>query len=110
MLLSPAFGIVMALAAAQGMRDPTTAPRNAFTSCLRAFMEKSVTDRISIADFDSALPQQCADQERAFREAVVARERGFRTPAAEVEEIIGMELEDARTNIKQKFEMSTTPA
>ncbi len=102
--------MVSAAAAMTLQADTTRVPRDAYTRCLRTFMEKSVKDKASVSDFEAALPKQCADQESAFRTAIQAREKNFKTPAAEVEDIIKGELEDARGNIKQMFELSTTPA
>jgi len=110
MLISSALSLALSLTAAQNMRDATTAPRNTYTACLRAFMVKSAEDKVTSATFDTALPTQCSAQETAFREAMRRREASFRTPAGDVDQIIADELEDARGNIKQLFEMQTTPA
>jgi len=107
MLVSSILGAA-ALMALQA--DPTRAPRDAYTGCLRAFMEKSVKDKASPEAFNTALAQQCTAQESAYRDAVRAREARLKTPAAEVDEIIKMELEDAQGNMKQIFEMRVTPA
>lgn len=84
--------------------DQSTAARNAYTHCLRQFMERSLQDRMSLADFRTAVPQQCAQQEQAFRQALIAREASFRTPRAEAEETATMEVDDARSNFIQLFE------
>jgi len=107
MLISSIVGAATLLAL---QSDPTRAPRDAYTSCLRTFMEKSVTEKASLTDFESALPKQCSEQESAFRAAIRSREKSYKTPAGEVDQIIKDELEDARGNIKQTFEMRTSPA
>jgi len=107
MLISSIVGAAALLAL---QPDPTRAPRDAYTSCLRTFMEKSVKDKTSAGDFEAALAKQCTEQERALRTAIQAREKSFKTPAADVDQIVTDELEDARGNIKQLFEMHTTPA
>lgn len=84
--------------------DPSTAARNAYTHCLREFMERSLQGRMSLADFRTAVPRQCAEQETAFRQALIAREASFRTPRAEAEETATMEVDDARSNFIQLFE------
>lgn len=108
MLISSALSILLSVSAAQS--DSTTAPRNAYTACLRAFMDKSADDRISASAFETALPAQCSNQERAFREAVRRRESSLRTPAREIDQIISDEIRDAQDNMKQLFELRTTPA
>lgn len=90
--------------------DPTRGPRDAYTRCLRAFMEKSVKEKTTAEAFTAALAQQCTEQETAYRSALRAREASFRTPAGDIDDIIKGELEDARDNIKQIFEMTVTPA
>lgn len=90
--------------AALQANDPSAAARNAYTHCLRQFMERSLQGRMSLADFRTAVPQQCAEQEQAFRQALIAREASFRTPRAEAEETATMEVDDARANFIQLFE------
>jgi hypothetical protein len=84
--------------------DPSASARNAYTRCLRQFMERSLNERMSPNDFRAALPQQCTQQEQAFRQALIAREASFRTPRAEAEETATMEVDDARANFMELFE------
>jgi hypothetical protein len=107
MILST-FSAVLAFATAQAA-DPTTASRNAYTACLRQFMQRSLESRTSAADFESQLPQQCTEQEAAFRRAVVAREVGFRVPQAGAEQTANEEIEDARSNFRELFAMNSSP-
>lgn len=106
---SVVFGL-LALAAAGSaalqVNDPSTAARNTYTACLRQFMQSSLNNRMSLNDFRTQLPQQCTQQEQAFREALIRREASFRTPRAEAEEMATMEVEDARSNFIQMFENS----
>ena len=67
-------------------------------------MERSLNERMSLNDFRAAVPQQCAQQEQAFRQALITREASFRTPRAEAEETATMEVDDARSNFIQLFE------
>ena len=90
--------------------DPTRAPRDAYTSCLRAFMEKSVKDKMTLEAFTAAFPQQCVDQESAYRSAVRSFQARLKVPAAEIDEIIKEEVDTARDNVKQRFEMHMPPA
>ena len=84
--------------------DPSASARNAYTRCLRQFMDRSLNERMSPTDFRAALPQQCTQQEQAFRQALIAREASFRTPRAEAEETATMEVDDARANFVELFE------
>jgi hypothetical protein len=87
--------------------DPTRAPRDAFTRCLFAYVDKAAQDRTSRPDFDTQFAQQCQNEEQSFRTAI--RASAGRMPAAEVEEIQKMEVEDSRLNAKARFEDATTP-
>ena len=82
--------------------DPIRAPRDAYTRCLFAYADKAVEDRMEAAQFESGFPGQCQREERAFRDAI--RSANARMPAAEVEEIQEMEIEDARLNTKGRYE------
>ena len=87
--------------------DPTRASREAFTRCLFAYADKAAKDKTSPADFETQFAQQCRNEEQAFRTAI--RASASRMPAAEVEEIQKMEVEDSRLNAKARFEDATTP-
>ncbi len=90
--------------------DPTRAPRDAYTRCLRAFMEKSVADKMSLEAFTAAFPQQCTEQEQAYRAAVRAFQSGQRVSASDIDEILKDEVDGARENMKERFVTATTPA
>jgi gas vesicle protein len=107
MIVSSILGAAALMALAP---DPTQAARHAYTSCLRAFMEKSVKEKMTVEAFTDAFAQQCVTQENAYRSAVRTFQSGMRIPAAEVDEIIKEEVDAARDNIKQRFEMHMTPA
>jgi hypothetical protein len=85
--------------------DPTRGPRDAYTRCLRAYMEKSVKEKATLEAFTAAFPQQCVEQENAYRTAVQSFQKSLRVPAAEIDEIIKEEVDTARDNTKQHFEM-----
>ncbi len=85
--------------------DPTRGPRDAYTRCLRAYMEKSVKEKATPEAFTSAFPQQCVEQENAYRAAIQSFQKSLRVPAAEIEQIIKDEIDTARDNTKQHFEM-----
>ena len=110
MVVTSLLAALLATASAQQVRDASTQARDAYTACLRQFMERSTRDRMALSAFTEALPQQCTAQEQAFRAAIRTREAGFRTPAAEIQEIADQEIEDARANIREIFEMGSTPA
>lgn len=117
MTMSSALAALLALAAtatttanaAQPGRDPTTFARDAYTACLRQFMQASLRERMAQAAFDAAIPQQCANELAAYRAAVITREVGFRTPRAEAEQTATQEVDDARANLRELYAMNSTP-
>lgn len=101
---------VMALAAMQPVASDTTrAARQAFTACLRAYVEQSTTARMPAADFAAAYPQQCTQQEAAFRAAVIQRETSTRATRANAEQAARDEVDEARTNFRERYEMAMAP-
>ena len=86
-----------------GQSDPTRTSREAFTNCLRAYVDRKIEDRMAIDAFRSEYPRQCTAQETAYREAVI---RGFRGSRADAEELAGLEIEDARASFSDLFEMT----
>lgn len=105
--------LVVAMAVMWQPADTTRASREAFTGCLRTYVEHATTARTSAADFSTAYPQQCMTQQTAFRAAIISRERASRASQADAEESANLEIEDARTNFSERFAMSlpaTPPA
>lgn len=96
---------VLALVAAVGggQSDSSRAAREAFADCLRAYVDRGIADRMEVETFRTEYPQQCTTQEAAFRAAVI---RGFRGSSADAEELAGLEVEDARANFRDLFEMT----
>lgn len=99
---------VLAVAMAVSMQpaDTTRAAREAFTGCLRGYVDRSVQARMPATEFTTAYPQQCSTQEQAYRAAVIARETASRVSRADAEESAGLEIDDARTNFRERYEMA----
>ena len=99
-----AFGsIIVAAIALQGASDTTRAARTAYTGCLRTFVDRSITERMTQEAFDAAFPQQCQAQLGAFRAAIIARENGLRATRANAEETANLEIEDSQVNQRDMF-------
>jgi hypothetical protein len=98
--------LALAMAASMQPADTTRGAREAFTGCLRAYVDRSVSARMPPAEFTTAYPQQCSTQEQAYRTAVIARETASRMSRADAEESATMELDDARTNFRERYEMA----
>src|SRR5207237_7196617 len=67
--------LVVAMAVYMQPADTTRASREAFTGCLRTYVDSAMQHRTTAADFAAAYPQQCATQQATFRAAIIARER-----------------------------------
>lgn len=107
-------GTVALLAMGMAMQpaDTTRAVRESYTRCLRTYVERSLTERMSPANFATAYPQQCMTEQNAYRAAVIAREVAARSSRADAEESATMEIDDARLNFSERFDMAQpeTPA
>ena len=67
-MISTVLALVAAMGAAQS--DTSRASREAFTNCLRQFVDRAAEDRMSPDTFRTQYPQQCTTQEAAFRQAL----------------------------------------
>ncbi len=52
--------VAMTIAATAAQADTTRAAREAYSSCLRQFMNRSVQARTAVNAFETALTQECA--------------------------------------------------
>ena len=99
---------LMLLAAAVSMQasDTTRASREAFQRCLGTFVDGAIRDRKPIDEFNTAFPQACAPEEQAFRRAIIARDSANRATRAGAEDAANLEVEDARFNFNDRFQMA----
>jgi hypothetical protein len=104
-MISSVLSLLLAASAAQAS-DTTRATREAYTGCLRGFVTRSAESGMSAADFTAAFPQQCTAQEGAFRSSVIARENALRATRSNAEQAARDEIDEARTNFRERFEMS----
>ncbi len=102
--------LVVAMAAWMQPTDTTRASREAFTGCLRTYVDRVTQSRMPAAEFTTAFPQQCTTQQTAFREAIIRREIASRSSRADAEESANMEIDDARTNFRERYEMALVPS
>lgn len=103
-MISSVLSLLLAALAAQS--DTTRASREAYTGCLRGYVTRSAESGMSAADFATAFPQQCTAQEGVFRSAVIARENALRATRANAEQAARDEIDEARNNFRERFEMS----
>ena len=94
--------VALVAAAGGGQSDTSRTSRDAFTSCLRGYVERGIEDRMAADAFAAEYPRQCAAQESAWRDSMI---RGFRGSRADAEELAGLEIEDARLNFASLFEL-----
>jgi hypothetical protein len=86
--------------------DSTRAARETFTRCLRVFVDGSIRDHKTLVQFNADFPRACATEQTAFRQAIIQRDMATRSTRATAEESAGLEVEDARTNFNDLFQMS----
>lgn len=101
--------LALMLAATAMQSDTTRSAREAFTGCLRTYMNHAIEAHTSAADFGTQYPQQCTAQETAYRTAVIARETAIRATRASAEQTAHDEIDEARTNFRERFEMAMDP-
>ena len=89
--------------------DTTRATRETFTRCLRTFVDSSTRDHKTLVQFNAAFPQACAAEQTAFRQAIIQRDVAMRSTRASAEESANLEVEDARANFNDIFQMSLPP-
>lgn len=100
---------VVALLLAAQATDTTRTAREAFTGCLRAYVNQNIESGTALDAFRAAYPQQCTAQESAFREAVIRRETALRATRANAEQVASEAVSEARTNFSERYEMAMTP-
>jgi len=102
--------LAFALAGAGMQNDTTRTQRDAFNTCLRAYMQQSIESHATMDAFNAAYPQQCTTQEAAYRNVILQRESALHSAPAAAQDAANEEIEDSRTNFHERFEMATTPA
>jgi hypothetical protein len=108
MMISTALTLIAATLSMQAS-DTTRAARESFTRCLGSFVESSVHASKTLEQFNTDFPQACAQQQAAFRQAIIARDMGSRSTRAGAEDAANLEVEDARANFSDRFQMSLPP-
>jgi len=104
--------LVLSLAAlaAQGASDTTRTAREAYTGCLRGFVERSLEGNMTAEAFNTQYPRQCTAQEAAYRAAVIQRETATRATRATAERSATEAVDEAKVNFRERFEMELPAA
>ena len=98
--------VLIAAALSMQASDTTRASRETFTHCLSGFVDSSVRSHKTLEEFNAAFPQACAPEQTAFRQAIIARDTALRSTRASANEAADLEVEDARANFNDRFQMS----
>jgi hypothetical protein len=101
--------LVVALAISATQADTTRTSREAYTACLRAFMNHSIEGHMTVDAFNAALATTCTAERIAFHDAVVRRESASRATRGNAEQSATEEVNDATTNFRERFEMAMSP-
>jgi hypothetical protein len=107
-MISTALVLITAAMSMQAS-DTTRTSRETFTRCLRVFVDGSTRDHKTLDQFNTAFPQACANEQNAFRQAIIQRDMATRSTRATAEESANLEVEDARANFNDLFQMSLPP-
>lgn len=109
-MISQMLALLAAGTAAQGpATDTTRSAREAYTSCLRSYMNRSAEARTPPAEFEAGIPRECGTQEAAFRQAIIRRDTAARVARASAEESANLEVEDAKVNFVERYQMTMEP-
>jgi len=104
-MISTALVLISAAMSMQAS-DTTRAARETFTRCLGTFVDTSIRDHKTLEQFNAAFPQACAAEQSAFRQAIIQRDMASRATRAGAEDAANLEVEDARYNFNDRFQMS----
>ena len=104
-MISAALALISAAMSMQAS-DTTRAARESFTHCLRSFVDASTRDHKTLDQFNAAYPQACPTEQNAFRQAIIQRDMASRSTRASAEESANLEIQDARANFNDIFQMS----
>lgn len=77
---------------------PAAPQRQQFSSCLRAFMNAKLEERMEAAAFETALAAACRDQEAAYKTAYIGAAIRAGDSRSVAERDANLEAEDLRTN------------
>lgn len=98
--------LLMSAALSMQASDTTRASREAFQRCLGTFVDGAVRTQKPLATFNTEFPQACAAEQAAFRNAIIARDTASRATRAGAEDAANLEIEDARFNFNERFQMA----
>ena len=98
--------LLMSAALSMQASDTTRASREAFQRCLGTFVDRAIRENKTVDAFNTEFPQACATEQTAFRGAIIARDTASRATRAGAEDAANLEIEDARYNFNDRFQMA----
>lgn len=102
--------LVSALAAAAAPADPVSAPRSAYSACVKKFLSESADKKTEPAAFDTAFASACAAEEASFRNAIIAKQLGMKASRKDAEQAAIDWVTDLKANAKETYRDMVTPA
>lgn len=99
-MISSALALALLIAAAQA--DPGPA-RKAYSGCLHTYLKTSLEQKMAPEAFDAAVQPACANQEAAFRGAVVAFEKAYGLSQGEAEDVAASDVSHFLSEIKDLY-------
>jgi hypothetical protein len=94
---------VLAFTMMASAQMPAAPQRRQLATCLRSFVTAKLDERMTPADFETAVAAACREQEASYRTAYIAAatRAGDRAPAAERD--ANLEVQDLRANYLELF-------
>lgn len=94
---------VLVIAALASQQMAAAGPRQQFSSCLRAFLDSKLEERMTPEAFDTAVAEACSAQETAYRQAFIQAAVRAGDNRAAAERDADLEVGDLRTNYRELF-------
>ena len=102
--------VLMMLALAAPNPHALDAPRRAFSTCLRAFENKSIAAKMEPAAYSEAIKTTCAGEAAALANALTAYDVAMGTKRATAEATAASDVADYRLTSEERFREIVTAA
>ena len=104
------FALATALLIAAAPADAMGPSRQAYSTCLKTTAASSLEKKAAIADFDTALSTSCAQQESAFKAAIIKHQISMKASRKEAEQAAADWAADLRSNATENYRTASGDA
>lgn len=95
--------LVSMMMSAAAPADPVSAPRSAYSACLKKFLTSNAEKRVEPATFDTAFTSACTAEEASFKSAIVAQQKSMKASAKDAEQAATDWITDLKSNAKETY-------